>query len=207
MLNMDDIMKNTSDKCSPIPSERILVEEFQNDSNCTTRTVMQQTDIIPPSDEDDCDLANQSSYCTFCVSLIVSRFARLKVHFSDMTERGEGKGKRKNRSIRAGLEFPVGRIHRLLRTRNYAERIGAGAPVYVAAVIEYLTAELLELAGNAARDNKNMKITPRHLQLAIRNDDEFSKFLRGVTIPQGGVVPNIRLFAKEAGVKTVPKKK
>ncbi|KFD50348.1 hypothetical protein M514_08730 [Trichuris suis] len=124
-----------------------------------------------------------------------------------MTERGEGKGKRKNRSIRAGLEFPVGRIHRLLRTRNYAERIGAGAPVYVAAVIEYLTAELLELAGNAARDNKNMKITPRHLQLAIRNDDEFSKFLRGVTIPQGGVVPNIRLFAKEAGVKTVPKKK
>ncbi|KFD50347.1 hypothetical protein M514_22413 [Trichuris suis] len=51
MLNMDDIMKNTSDKCSPIPSERILVEEFQNDSNCTTRTVMQQTDIIPPSDE------------------------------------------------------------------------------------------------------------------------------------------------------------
>ncbi|KHJ43979.1 core histone H2A/H2B/H3/H4 [Trichuris suis] len=99
-----------------------------------------------------------------------------------MTGRGKGgkvKGKSKSRSSRAGLQFPVGRIHRLLRRGNYAERIGAGAPVYLAAVIEYLTAEVLELAGNAARDNKKTRIIPRHLQLAIRNDEELSKFLRG----------------------------
>uniref|UniRef100_A0A182Y213 Histone H2A n=1 Tax=Anopheles stephensi TaxID=30069 RepID=A0A182Y213_ANOST len=112
-----------------------------------------------------------------------------------MSGRGKGgkvKGKAKSRSNRAGLQFPVGRIHRLLRKGNYAERVGAGAPVYLAAVMEYLAAEVLELAGNAARDNKKTRIIPRHLQLAIRNDEELNKLLSGVTIAQGGVLPNIQ---------------
>ncbi|XP_025105563.1 histone H2A-like [Pomacea canaliculata] len=112
-----------------------------------------------------------------------------------MSGRGKGgkvKGKSKSRSSRAGLQFPVGRIHRLLRKGNYAERVGAGAPVYLAAVLEYLAAEVLELAGNAARDNKKTRIIPRHLQLAIRNDEELNKLLSGVTIAQGGVLPNIQ---------------
>lgn len=80
-----------------------------------------------------------------------------------------------SRSARAGLQFPVGRLHRQLRKANYAKRVGAGAPVYLAAVLEYLAAEIMELAGNAARDNKRSRITPRHLLLAIRNDEELSK--------------------------------
>ncbi|KAK9878155.1 hypothetical protein WA026_021171 [Henosepilachna vigintioctopunctata] len=107
-------------------------------------------------------------------------------------KRWKSQGQIQVRSSRAGLQFPVGRIHRLLRKGSYAERVGAGAPVYLAAVMEYLAAEVLELAGNAARDNKKTRIIPRHLQLAIRNDEELNKLLSGVTIAQGGVLPNIQ---------------
>ncbi|XP_043858318.1 histone H2B type 1-M-like [Dromiciops gliroides] len=119
---------------------------------------------------------------------------------------GKARAKAKTRSSRAGLQFPVGRVHRLLRKGNYAERVGAGAPVYLAAVLEYLTAEILELAGNAARDNKKTRIIPRHLQLAIRNDEELNKLLGRVTIAQGGVLPNIQavLLPKKTERKSAP---
>uniref|UniRef100_A0A8C0S313 Histone H2A n=1 Tax=Canis lupus familiaris TaxID=9615 RepID=A0A8C0S313_CANLF len=104
---------------------------------------------------------------------------------------GKARAKAKTRSSRAGLQFPVGRVHRLLRKGNYAERVGAGAPVYLAAVLEYLTAEILELAGNAARDNKKTRIIPRHLQLAIRNDEELNKLL-GRDHRAGRRLPNIQ---------------
>merc|ERR1711964_185900 len=105
--------------------------------------------------------------------------------------KASGSKSAQSRSSKAGLAFPVGRVHRLLRKGNYAQRVGAGAPVYLAAVLEYLAAEILELAGNAARDNKKTRITPRHLQLAIRNDEELNQLLGGVTIAAGGVLPNI----------------
>ncbi|XP_067883303.1 histone H2A-like, partial [Heterodontus francisci] len=104
---------------------------------------------------------------------------------------GKARAKAKSRSSRARLQFPVGRVHRLLRKGNYTANC-AGAPVYLAAVLEYLTAEILELAGNAARDNKKTWIIPRHLQLAVRNDEELNKLLGGVIIAQGGVLPNIQ---------------
>ena len=87
--------------------------------------------------------------------------------------------------------FPVGRIARFLRHGRYTQRVGTGAPVYLAAVLEYLAAEVLELAGNAAKDNKKTRIIPRHIQLAIRNDDELNKLMANTTIADGGVIPNI----------------
>eukprot|EP00249_Psilotum_nudum_P028976 c39038_g1_i1 orf=324-737(+) len=122
------------------------------------------------------------------------------------TSASGGRGKKKgskavSRSHKAGLQFPVGRIARFLKSGKYAERVGAGAPVYLAAVLEYLAAEVLELAGNAARDNKKNRIVPRHIQLAIRNDEELSKLLGAVTIASGGVLPNIHsvLLPKKLG--------
>ena len=100
-------------------------------------------------------------------------------------------GKNVSKSSKAGLQFPVGRVARFLRKGRFAARVGSGSSVYLAAVLEYLAAEILELAGNAARDNKKSRIIPRHIQLAVRNDEELSKLLGDVTIAQGGVLPNI----------------
>ena len=105
--------------------------------------------------------------------------------------RGKKGGKSTSRSAKAGLQFPVGRVARYLKLGRYASRVGGGAPVYLAAVMEYLCAEILELAGNAAKDNKKSRIVPRHVQLAVRNDEELNKLLGGVTIANGGVLPNI----------------
>ncbi|KAJ7977948.1 Histone H2A [Quillaja saponaria] len=105
--------------------------------------------------------------------------------------RGGDRKRSETKSSKAGLQFPVGRINRYLKKGRYAQRTGAGAPVYLAAVLEYLAAEVLELAGNAARDNKKTRINPRHLCLAVRNDEELGKLLQGVTIASGGVLPNI----------------
>jgi histone H2A len=104
----------------------------------------------------------------------------------------KGKTGGSGKSKKAGLTFPVGRTASLIRQGRYAARLGKGAPVYLAAVLEYLCAEMLELAGNASRDNKKKRITPRFLTLAVRNDEELNKLLSGVTIASGGVLPNIQ---------------
>ncbi|CAF1128407.1 unnamed protein product [Adineta ricciae] len=95
------------------------------------------------------------------------------------------------RSQRAGVVFPVHRIHRVMKEGNYAKIVRDGAAVYMAGVLEYLVTEITELAGNAAHENKRRRITPRHILLAIRNDEELNKLCQHVTIAEGGVIPHL----------------
>ena len=71
------------------------------------------------------------------------------------------KKKRQTKTQKAGLTFPVSRFLRAMREAKYAKIIGVGAAVYLTAVLEYLAAEVMELAGNAARDNHKSRLTPR----------------------------------------------
>ena len=112
-----------------------------------------------------------------------------------------GKGESTSTASKAGLQFPCARLTRYLRGR--VERTSMSSGVYMGAVLEYLCAEVLELAGNAARDNKKTRIIPRHIQLAVRNDEELNKLLGSVTIASGGVLPNIHatLLPKKSTTK------
>ena len=99
-----------------------------------------------------------------------------------------------------------------MKKGKFATRVAAGAPVYLAAICEYLTAEILELAGNAARDHKKTRIIPRHIQLAVRNDEELNKLFGDVTIAGGGVLPHVHSVlvpksAKKEAVAVAPKGK
>lgn len=108
----------------------------------------------------------------------------------------------KTRAARAGLHFPVARIHSKLKNIVPARsRVGGTAAVFMAAVIEYLVAELCELAGNRAKGSsrrvadgpddkkRRARITPRYIQFAIHEDGEFAQLLSKTWLTGGGVVP------------------
>ena len=97
-----------------------------------------------------------------------------------------------SQSKKAGLVFPIGRIGTALRKGRYAPRISKSASTSMAAILEYLTSEVLEVAAKAVlQRNKGKRITPRALTLAVRHDADLGALLKDVTLSRGGVVPKV----------------
>eukprot|EP01059_Diplonema_ambulator_P030155 TRINITY_DN505_c0_g1_i2.p2 TRINITY_DN505_c0_g1~~TRINITY_DN505_c0_g1_i2.p2 ORF type:complete len:176 (+),score=91.14 TRINITY_DN505_c0_g1_i2:36-530(+) len=128
--------------------------------------------------------------------------------------------KRASRSSKAGLTFPVARFGNLLKKGRYAKRVSSSAAVFMAAVLEYTCAELLALSAKVSERGKMHSIKPRHLCLAIREDEDLHTLLKDVTIAGGGVPVNVHgaisrkskkgrkgLKAKDASGKKATEKK
>jgi len=96
------------------------------------------------------------------------------------------------REVKAGLVTSISLIERFLR-ENSTLRVSDKCAICLTAIVEYIISELLEFAGNNARDVKRVRINNRHLGLAVMEDDELNTFFRklGVAIPGAGVVPHI----------------
>lgn len=99
--------------------------------------------------------------------------------------------KRQTMSQASGLEFPVRRIIKHMKELNPHRIVYESAGVMMSGVIEYLCAEVLELAGNTTKTFRKKRITPRDIFLAVKNDAELDKLLEHITIMQSGAVPNI----------------
>ncbi|KAM9993331.1 hypothetical protein ACTFIZ_011288 [Dictyostelium cf. discoideum] len=109
------------------------------------------------------------------------------------------------KSMKAGLIFPVGRIHRMLKNKVPLKRVSILSSVYLAAILEYLASEVLELTISQvsiqSKDNVR-RISPRHLLLAIKTDEELDNLIRvSTTIAGGGVIPYIHEVLKKVETK------
>eukprot|EP01111_Echinosteliopsis_oligospora_P013553 TRINITY_DN4888_c0_g1_i1.p1 TRINITY_DN4888_c0_g1~~TRINITY_DN4888_c0_g1_i1.p1 ORF type:complete len:228 (-),score=35.01 TRINITY_DN4888_c0_g1_i1:109-792(-) len=101
---------------------------------------------------------------------------------------------RRTKSAAAGITFSVAKIHSKMKEAIKGKRLGESAPIYLAAVLEYLCAEVLDLAGRAAAENKRGRIIPRYIFLSISYDAELNKLImqdqRGMIL-FGGISPEI----------------
>lgn len=95
--------------------------------------------------------------------------------------------KSKSRSQRAGVIFPVGRIHRHMKEGRYAERISSDAPVYMAAVLQQVVEEVFKEANTRKEKKEQKRLIPNNILTAIRKDKELNEIFRDIVIREGGV--------------------
>ena len=99
----------------------------------------------------------------------------------------------KSKSARAGLILPISRVNRVLKTRAGMPRIGGTAPVFLTALLEYLTAEVLSISGDHTKASKpsRKRISVEDVSLAIRGDEELAKLCSSFAVYSGDKITNI----------------
>lgn len=111
-----------------------------------------------------------------------------------------------SRSSRAGLTFPISRVQNMMMKHTAGSlRKSSSSVVGLTAVLEYISAEILELAGQNAKNDKRSRVKPRDILKAIRNDDELSIIYRNVVIGGGTIVKAASTSENDEAPK--PKKK
>ena len=150
----------------------------------TSREIQNATRILLPG-----ELAKHAA--SKLTKAVVTYYATSAEPLAEEAGRKKRLGAGHSRSFRAGLIMPVSRLGKELREHVIGhKRMGVNTPIALAAVVEYIVAEVLELSGNATKDLKTKRVTPRHIKLAVSGDEELDTLLKG-TIFQGGVVPHI----------------
>lgn len=94
--------------------------------------------------------------------------------------------KKQNSSTKAGLVFKASRIGRRLKGSKMFERVSKTAPIYLTAVLEYVCAEILEVAKDNAINEKKKRIMPKHIKFGIDNDPDLKIMFKDMIIPEGG---------------------
>lgn len=102
---------------------------------------------------------------------------------------GKVKKKTLSKSARAGLVFPVAKVNKHLRQAHKSSRVGGGAPIYLAGVLEYAAAEILEMA--MAGMSKRKRITPTDILCGVRSDRELNIMLSGTSVFVGDRVTGV----------------
>ena len=105
---------------------------------------------------------------------------------------------------KAGIIFPPALIEKFLRQFGYVKvMISTTAPVYLAAVLEYITFEILDLSNNYCKDNKRARINIRDVELSIRTDVELDNLCSklNINLLGGGVIPFIHSSLLKKNIK------
>ena len=101
------------------------------------------------------------------------------------------KAKKIGTSSRAGLILPITKIMKLMKKDRLAKQVGMRPAIVMTAVCEYICTEILDLASTIAQENNKKRIVPRHLMLAISQDEELSKVINHAIWHESGVAPHI----------------
>lgn len=150
---------------------RILVEKVMNSVNKILRNDPERKTVSARDIQAGVRLAFPGEIAKHAVSEANKAVTR----FNASTETGGKAG-------RAGLVFPPSRIEKLIRLYSVQTRVSASAPVYLAGAIEYIIAEILEMAGNVTTEKKRQRIKLSDVSTAINGDEELSKLFRDIKL-------------------------